>query len=102
MRLAGSKVARKLFADLLCGGRRTGSRIPHHGSRNAASGGPPVLNLPEMMPHVTEIVLGQRAQCDGVVRANPARHAGGSVRNAANHVRQMMVIGHPQIDQLTP
>src|SRR5512133_3958433 len=80
------------------------ARIPTRGpgSLMSASSVPTLLYLFEMMPHVSHVVLRERAQCDGFVRTNPAHHAGCGIRDAANDMRQMTVVGQPQIDQCNP
>src|SRR5689334_5149247 len=62
----------------------------------------PLLNLPEMMAHVPNVILDQRTQSDRPIAPDSTLHTGGAIRQLPNDVRQVAVITNPEIDELPP
>jgi hypothetical protein len=61
-----------------------------------------LLDLVEMMAYMRDVVLDQSAQSDSGIGADPTWHLRCGIWDPSNHVRQMMVVENPEIDELKP
>ncbi len=55
-----------------------------------------------MMPKMNQVVLNEKPQRDRLVPANSASHAKRGLRNAADRVRELVVVPNPELKQIEP
>ncbi len=55
-----------------------------------------------MMPQMNQVVFNKKAQADRLVGSNSTGYIDRGIWRSANHVRQVMIVENPEIDEFRP